>query len=374
MEYLQNLKKKLFTEITTIPEIVQGAYYPAMDGLRGIAIMMVILYHFGFNHFLRPFHMLINADFGVDIFFVLSGFLITTLLLKEKIKYGQISLKRFYARRALRIIPAAYLFLIVVIILVSIYKFRISTADFISSFLFYKNLPYQNEPFTGHFWSLAAEVQFYLIFPFLLALNINRYLLIVLSIVIVVPVISVLGYHHTGFLFCNSIIHLLTKITMYIFWKGPFIILIGSLCAVLLFKGIIKIDKEKGNYLLSFILLTIAITISSTSFLFYSKYVSEYLSAILVGSVILLNLGKRNLLSAILGNRVLVKVGIISYSLYLWQQLFIGKQTWQPWLKPFHDYSPGALIAVKLVIVFLIGFVSYYFVELKFLKIKNKYE
>jgi peptidoglycan/LPS O-acetylase OafA/YrhL len=114
--------------------------------------------------------------------------------------------------------------------------------------------------------------------------------------------------------------------------------------------------------------------ISSTTFLFYSKYVSEYLSAILVGWVILLNLGKHNLLSAILGSKVLVKVGIISYSLYLWQQLFIGRQTWQPWLKPFHDYSHGALIAVKLVIVFLIGFVSYYFVELKFLKIKNRYE
>jgi peptidoglycan/LPS O-acetylase OafA/YrhL len=373
MRYLQDFKKNLFTEITTVPEIVQGSYYPAMDGLRGVAILLVILYHFGFNHFLRPFHMLINGDMGVNIFFVISGFLITTLLLKEKIKYGQISLNRFYTRRALRIIPVAYLFLIVVIILVSIYKFRIPTADFIASFLFYKNLPYQNEPFTGHFWSLATEVQFYLIFPFLLALNINRYLVIVLSIVIAIPVISVLGYYHTGFLFSNSIIHTLTKIIMYIFWKGPFIILIGSLCAVFLFKGIIKIDKEKGNYFLSFILLIIAIMISSTTFLFYSKYVSEYLSAILVGWVILLNLGKHNLLSAILGSRILVKVGIISYSLYLWQQLFIGRQTWQPWLKPFHDYSPGVLIAVKLVIVFLIGFVSYYFVELKFLKIKNKY-
>ena len=140
----------------------------------------------------------------------------------------------------------------------------------------------------GHFWSLAAEVQFYLIFPVLLTLNVNRYLVIIGSIVLTVPLISILGYYHVGFLFGNHFIQMITKITMYTFWKGPFIILIGSLFAVLLFKGVIKVKKQGGNYLLSFILLIIAITIISTSFIFYTKYASEYLSAILTGWVILL--------------------------------------------------------------------------------------
>ena len=161
---------------------------------------------------------------------------------------------------------------------------------------------------------------------------------------------------------------------MYSFWKGPFIILIGSLCAIFLFKGIIRIEKGKGNYFLSFLLLLIAITISSTSFLFYYKYISEYVSAILIAWVVLLNLSRNNFLSVILSSRALVKIGVISYGLYIWQQLFIGNGTWQPWMKPFHNYSYGALMIVKLIIVLLIAFISYYFVELKFLKIKTRYE
>ncbi len=375
MQYFNELKKKLFAEIIAVPEIVEGPYFASLDGLRAIGVLMVILYHFSANYFLRPFRLRINGDFGVDIFFVISGFLITTLLLKEKLKYGKISLKRFYIRRILRIVPAAYLFLIVLIILNSIFKFKIAGSSFLASFLFYKNLPYQDEPFTGHFWSLAAEVQFYLIFPFLLTLNINRYIVIVLSIVIAVPVISVLGFYcHPGFLYSNPFIHIITQIIMYSFWKGPFIILIGSLCAVFLFKGIIRIEKGKGNYFLSFLLLLLAITFSSTSFLFYSKYISEYVSAILIAWVILLNLSRNNFLSVILSNQGLVKIGVISYGLYIWQQLFIGNGTWQPWLKPFHNYPYAVLIVVKLVMVFSIAFISYYFVELKFLKIKTRYE
>ena len=374
MNYLRGLKTRLFSEITTVPEIVKESYYPSLGGLRAIAILLVLLYHFGANRFLKPFNMRINGDFGVDIFFIISGFLITTLLLKEKLKYGKISLRRFYTRRALRVIPAAYVFLLVLIILKAYFGFRISEKGLMASFLFYKNLPFQEDFYSGHFWTLAAEVQFYLISPFLLTLNINRYLVLVLSIVILVPVISIVGYYDNQFVNGNSFIHLITRIVMYIFWKGPFIILIGSLCSVFLFKGIIRIEKSKVNYFLSFLLLAVAITISSTSFLFYTKYVSEFISAVLVAFVILFNLSKKGFLSVILESWILTRIGILSYSLYVWQQLFSGNRLWQPWLKPFSFCSHGELMIVKFAMVTILAFISYYLIEVRFLKMKTRFE
>ena len=374
MRYFRKLKGRLFAEITTVPVALQDSYYPFLDGLRGVAILMVILYHFGANHYLRPLNILINSDFGVDIFFVISGFLITTLLLKEKVKYGSISFKRFFTRRALRILPAAYLFLIVIIILKLDYCLKISSSDFLASFLFFKNFPYLQEPYTGHFWSLAAEVQFYLIFPILLAYNINRYMVIIFVIVTVVPVVAILSYYHMDFLYANHFLRVVTKVTMYLFWKGPFIVLIGSLVPALLFKGFIKTNQRKGFYFSSFILFLIAIIINSKSFVCYNPYLSKFMAAILVAAAIVLSLGRKSLLSRILSNRALVQVGIISYSLYLWHAPFLGRQLWQPWLQFLRVFPPYTFIIIKLVLVFLIAFASYYLVEVKFLKIKTKYE
>lgn len=374
MNHLKEFKAKLFADITEVPAILQGAHYPSLDGLRGIAILMVIIYHFGANHFFRPYYFLFSGELGVNIFFVISGFLITTLLLKEKLKYGKVSLRHFYSRRALRIIPVAYLFLLVMIVLNSIYKLGLSGSNFAASFLFYKNLPYQSDFYTGHFWSLAAEVQFYLIAPVLLISNTNRYTIAAILIVIAVTLISLLGFYYPGIMHGNRAVYYLTKGCMYFFWNGPFIVLIGSLLAIFLFKGIISIKKTNGNYLLSFVLLIIVLTINNRLSLLYFKYVSEFAAALLTAWIILLNLRTTNLLSAILENRVLVKIGVISYSLYVWQQLFIGGRSFPPWVQPFHDYSLGLFIILKLISVFIIAFMSYYFFEARFLKIKGRYE
>lgn len=355
-----------------MPAILQQSYYPSLDGFRGLAVLIVLASHFGINRLLRPFHLLFIGETGVAIFFVLSGFLVTTLLLKEKVKTGTISLKRFYIRRALRIMPVAYLFLIILIALKHFYNLKISMLDFSASFLFFKNFPIKNEPYTAHFWSLAVEGQFYLVFPFLLVANLNRYIIIAFSIIIAVPIISIVGYY-TPFLNGIPTISFITKVMMYSFWKGPVIILIGSVFAILLFKGIIKLNTKRG-YFLSFVLILVAIVISTPTFIFYIKYLAEYLAAILMGLAIVLSLNKHGLLSSILSNVILVRLGIISYSIYIWQELFIGVGAWQPWMQPLHNYPLYLLIIIKLLIVFTIAFVSYYFFELKFLKLKNRYE
>jgi peptidoglycan/LPS O-acetylase OafA/YrhL len=369
---LKDFKNKLFAEITTIPPILQGSYYLALNGLRGIAILMVLLAHFGVNHFLYPFHLFINSDTGVNIFFVLSGFLITTLLIKEKLKTGKISLTQFYIRRALKILPVAYLFLLVLIALTLIFHLKISCLDFIASFLFFKNFPLANEPYTAHFWTLAVEVQFYILFPWLLVSNFRNYFIIALTIVIIVPVISVLGFYHIAFLYSNPVILSITKAMMYLFWKGPVTILIGSVFAILMFKNVIPVNHAGQNYFLGFVLLLAAIVISTKTFIFYNKYLSEYLTAILTGYVIVLSLNGQSFLALVLKNTTLVWIGIISYSLYMWQELFIGLKGWQAWLHGLYHCPIWGLIIIKLVIIFAIAAASYYFFEQKFLKIKDR--
>ena len=369
--YFRTLKQKLLADIDEVPQIVSGPYFPALDGLRAVAVLIVIFYHFGLNHYLRPYHILINGDFGVDIFFVISGFLITTLLLKEKITHHKIDLRRFLIRRILRVIPVAYLFLLALVVLNVAYHFGLKPSNFAASFLFYKNLPFQFEPYSGHFWSLAAEVQFYLIFPILLALNVNRYMWFVLTIVLVVPLISILGYYHFAFLEVNPVVNLITKITMYSFWNGPYTILIGSLFSVFLFKGVILLNG-KTNYFLSALLFLTALIITSKAFMFYTPYVSEIVASVLVAYAILLDL-KISLLGRILAHPALVKTGIISYSLYIWQQPFLGIHTWQPWMHAFSAYPLWLLIIVRLIIVFALASASYYFIERRFLKLKTRY-
>ena len=315
---------------------------------------------------------MIDSTMGVHIFFILSGFLITTLLLKEKVNTGRISLKKFYIRRALRILPVLYLFLLVLIALNIIFNLKIPAADFLCSFLFYKNTPVLSSYYTAHLWSLAVEAQFYLTFPLLLVWGTNKYLLTAISIVIIVPVIAITGNYHAGFSSNNLPGFLLTKLCMYIFWKGPVVILIGSVFSVLMFKKIICVEGTNLPYIFSFILLLTAIVISSTSFLYYYKYVSEYLSHLLIACALITAIYHKNLLSSILTSKLITWVGILSYSLYIWQQLFVGAKPWQPWLRLFHNYPLWLLLITKLIFIFIIARVSYYF-EKKFLKIRHKF-
>lgn len=143
-------------------------YVPALDGLRGVAIAAVVLYH--------AFHVPSGGFFGVDLFFVLSGFLITSLLLDEHARTGRIRLRAFFGRRARRLLPALLLFLLSMLAIVAIcHKIGfpaiasgvIGGAYLMNLFAAADSLP----PIAGwivHLWSLAEEEQFYLLWPTLL--------------------------------------------------------------------------------------------------------------------------------------------------------------------------------------------------------------
>ena len=134
---------------------------PALDGLRAIAAYLVVLFHFGL-----PW---VPGGLGVLAFFVLSGFLITWLLLKEAERHGDVSLRLFYIRRALRIFPAFYVYAGVLLVALHTFGKRIVWGQAMASLLYVNNY-YQaiaGDPSTGlsHTWSLGIEEQFYLLWP-----------------------------------------------------------------------------------------------------------------------------------------------------------------------------------------------------------------
>src|SRR5437879_393156 len=139
---------------------------PSLDGLRGIAVMLVVFYHFGLMLGFYP----LPGYLGVMIFFVLSGFLITWLLLKESSKTGDVSLSQFYIRRSLRIFPAFYAFWIFTIVLRVVTHSPVAWDYALAAFFYvsdyYIGLAKPGHPLMGQTWSLGVEEQFYLLWPF----------------------------------------------------------------------------------------------------------------------------------------------------------------------------------------------------------------
>ena len=148
---------------------------PTLDGWRAVAVIGVILYHGQSNFFhggmLRKISS--HGNLGVDIFFAISGFLICGLLLKEHAANGDISLRRFYIRRCFRILPPYYFFLAAICALAAFCALPVNFADLPSCLFFYRNyrplgIDEHGGFYTAHFWTLAIEEHFYLIWPILL--------------------------------------------------------------------------------------------------------------------------------------------------------------------------------------------------------------
>ncbi len=156
------------------PRRAATGYNPALDGLRALAVLAVLGFHL---------NVLTGGFLGVDVFFVLSGFLITGLLLAERDRTGSVSLGRFYTRRAFRLLPAFGVFVAIGAVLVVAVKTRADQWDFldnaVTSLLYVNNYyrvfrPDSGGAWFGHTWSLSLEEQFYLLWPVVLILLCRR--------------------------------------------------------------------------------------------------------------------------------------------------------------------------------------------------------
>jgi peptidoglycan/LPS O-acetylase OafA/YrhL len=163
---------------------------PSLDGLRAISISLVIAGHWVSKHHQWTF-LSVYANVGVRIFFVISGYLITTLLLREQQKTGRISLPDFFVRRAFRILPAAFAFIIPALLL---HWGELRWYDVAATTLYLVNFDSARPWFIGHLWSLSVEEQFYFLWPGILHKWFRHRARILIAVMAIAPIYSAACY------------------------------------------------------------------------------------------------------------------------------------------------------------------------------------
>lgn len=324
---------------------------PSLDGLRAISIGLVIFAH------------IMNGDFmgnlGVRIFFVISGYLITYLLLKEFDSSGKINLKRFYFRRTMRIFAPFYFFLLTIGILDSFEIVPLSIRGFLAPFTYTSDYLLSDSWITGHCWSLCVEEQFYLIFPLLLVtLKKKRTSKLLVFILFLAPVLRLMGYH----LYPES-----EAATVYGFHANMDALASGCLLALVSEYEACRKLMQKISALPQTVIIATAILIYAANTQNQHPHFFLGIAATLmnIGIALIIYWGVNNADSCfagrILNTKILSFIGMISYSLYLWQQVFTVREEVAPF--PYN-----------LLLLIICALVSYYTVEKYSLKLRSYLE
>ena len=346
--------------------------YPSLNGLRAISILIVVFHHIELNYkvfgdnipdSLKAFYeLLIDGQFGVNVFFIISGFLITSLLIIEEKNTGTISFKNFYLRRTLRIFPAYYFYLLFLYILQLLNILSIDNRSWLTSITYMKYFNRGLDYVTSHAWSLSIEEHFYLFFPLLFVYGGKIRKTSIFMLILFVPLIKIFCYYYP-ISYLNNNLTIIKRIDA---------LAIG--CLVAFYKdSLLKILGKKINYWFYFSLVVIFIIPFLSDF---SEEYNLHLGFILVPfgtrygtianiciSIILLYsvFGHKGLWYRLLNSKVFEQIGLLSYSIYLWQQLFIS---------PLKFWAFSYPQNIMFVIAFALF--SYYCIEKPFLKMKDK--
>jgi peptidoglycan/LPS O-acetylase OafA/YrhL len=295
-----------------------------LDGWRGVAILIVIISHCAMGSSLQYQPWARFGFLGVDIFFVLSGYLITTGLLQEKAKIGSISLRNFYTRRVFRILPLVLMYLGTLCAISVFSDVNFSTHDLIGSLFFFRNFQVARDAggiSTSHFWSLSIEEQFYLVWPLLFLLSgVKRSLWLALSGAFACAGWRMYDLAHPA----NVIARLLPSVNADArnFRTDLRIdgLMIGCALAILLQNRKIR-EFILGNFPKETPLLCGSIMLIAMNWSHQGPTLFRYiLIALAVASTLIV---KEGLAYKWLNNGLLAWVGSLSFSLYVWQQLFV---------------------------------------------------
>ncbi len=345
--------------------------YASINGLRAISISLVILHHlviqkyipvnfFGIN-FLKPFAAILqDGQLGVNVFFVISGFLITSLMQQEEINSHTISLKNFYIRRVLLIFPTYFFLLFFYFSLQLLNLIQISTASWITALTYTKYLNWRLDWFTAHAWSLSIEENFYIFWPLIFMLGNKSRKTIAIFLILIVPLIRTYIYFHP--------INWINELSIFMRIDS---IAIGCLFA--LYKDdILKRISPYWTKLFYFSILTllflpylptIANKIHLGSIFIPLGLTHGTIANILVALVMMYSVfGPKGIWFKLLNLKVIHIIGLLSYSIYLWQQIFFYKSKY--WITQFPQ---------NIFLILLVAACSYYFIEKPFLKLKSKF-
>jgi peptidoglycan/LPS O-acetylase OafA/YrhL len=284
---------------------------PVLDGWRGIAILMVLITHYQdgiLRHFIFGQRWLDLGQHGVTIFFVLSGYLITSNLLSKP----SIELPRFYARRFFRLMPAAWFYLLTLVLLTALTSWKvIGHHDLWASLLFYRNYlgetPISSS--TLHFWSLSLEEQFYLVWPPVLALFGRRNA----NLAALIGALSIAGYRAMHWQFYSACLNFQrTEVR-------ADALLVGCLLALVLQDARVRTFFVKYAKVLS-CANAVALALDIYRFQKLIPLTEATTIAVLIGVT---SLNPDLWLSRVLRFEHLETTGKLSYSIYLWQNFFL---------------------------------------------------
>lgn len=355
----------------------QKLYYPSLDGLRGIAILLVICCH---NYNFLPYFSF--GKVGVDLFFVLSGFLITDILLRTKNDKGFI--QKFFLRRALRIFPLFYLSVLLYFLLTPfIAQFHIQYEYYsqhkemvwlhLLNWLYIFHERPEHTLLFNHNWSLSLEEQFYLVWPFIiLFIRNSKHLAVAIVALLCISILSrftswyILGNCDQNFLF-----QYMTRI------DG---LCIGSLAALWKFINPATVKRNISRLLLCILCFhgTVWITIRLANLQFPHYYIIGYTSiSAIFGVVVWHAVESKNKVSAmLLQNTVLKKIGQVSYGLYMfhWPVLMICRAFISTKLlhAGLDNYTKNWIVATTaFAIATGLSFASYSLFEKRLLALKD---
>lgn len=337
-------------------------YRSEIDGLRALAVIPVVFFHAGFESFSGGF-------IGVDVFFVISGFLITTIIVSE-LELEQFKISTFYERRARRILPALFavvficfvcaLFFLPPLEMITFSQSVLATLFFVSNIFFWREqndyfAPASEDQILLHMWSLSIEEQFYFFFPILMIVLWRLNFKIRIPALIITAILSLI---FNEWALRNEAIS--PSAVFYLLPTRAWELMCGSVCALSL-KG----RTLPSNEFLAF--LGVAAIVTPMAIFDYSTpSPSLYLLIPVLGTCAILVYGRDTMVGKVLSFKPVVGIGLISFSLYLWHQpLFAFAR-----VRLLNEPTPSIFLGLSVLSIFLAS-LTWRFIESPFRKRGN---